>query len=809
MHRCLLPHALPARARCVPNFLALKNRPPPFPWRQTLPLRRFSTATEERRPDERAAPLDSYGSNPSENTSSVADRSQESQGEQEGNDDALDFILEGYEAQPARSTGAARRARIVDSLSAYEAYMEGQKSQAAPKRRTGRSGPARTRSVMKKPKTHSRKPKKQLPKTIPRRYRLEHALRQLPRVPSLWARPRWVSITSMSQTSAHALSRVWNHNYAMAQNVYDSHQREGKVMQDTPMLDPHAPDWVEAVAQRMAENQDLDLKSLASEHDMNAHLIWAHIALWMLHHDKDCLVEFLLATASSAPGLWVADCLQVLVAHYTKSQGDDTVQQIQKLHKIFCTFAESPNGQRTEFDGRFVRLLLPYCTPAQVSDMYRAIRLGELRIHRNTLMHLTTYFAKHDHFHQALNVLLDAHAAGAPVRSYAFRSNCTTLLRKSMDQPGGLRVCLRIVDNLVKIGVHFNTRLCNIIILNAVEAGDLKTAHDIYHSLAEHNMKPDVYTFAILLKGCKHDIDNADALQQTITAAIEKVGISKNAILPCEILHCLALHHTRNNGETAWPTICEAYAEIYELEPMARLGLPMPPTIISNPRAKTPRPAPAQAIGIMLRTYLQLAIDGRLSTTRLQNIYKHYQQLVATDTQPFSSTAKSTHCYNAFLAAFTKRKSTLIDAAGVIKDMQKGAAASPPTSPAPDVQSWSIFLHGFTQHGKMALAEQVLTHMRKQGLEPNTVTWNTLLSGHAGQQNYEGTLDAMLRLDATGMAWDEFTYGGLRRFRDSVKLKELTDRRGGNFRLDFTSDLKHGLGARLNEAAHEAAEVAG
>jgi pentatricopeptide repeat protein len=120
---------------------------------------------------------------------------------------------------------------------------------------------------------------------------------------------------------------------------------------------------------------------------------------------------------------------------------------------------------------------------------------------------------------------------------------------------------------------------------------------------------------------------------------------------------------------------------------------------------------------------------------------------------------------------------------------------------APDVQSWSIFLEGFTRHGQLKLAEQVLTYMRGKGLEPNSVTWNTLLAGYASQQDFDGMLGAMRRLDASGHAWDEWTYNGLRRYRNAEQLKGVMERRAQTMQLDFTDDLKQGLGARLSKEA--------
>lgn len=605
----------------------------------------------------------------------------------------------------------------------------------------------------------------------------------------------------MGKPSPYALSRIWNYNYALAQNEFDRLQHNDTKMKKPPLLDPRAAELVEIVTQRMADNEEINLKGLANKHDMEKSSVWAHVVLWMLHYDKDCLVEFLLATGKAfSPGPWVADCLQVLAAHYARSQEVDTVEYVQKLNKIFCMLSENPSGKEISFDGRYVRLVLPYSTTADIIELHRAIRIGEFKVHANTLMHITSYFAKHDHFHQALDVLLDAHRGGVSVSSYPFRSNCSTLLRKSMNLPGGLRVCLRIVDNLAKIGVQLNTRLCNVIILNAVEAGDVKTARDIYQSLLDNKVKADKYTFALLLKACKLNIDDAETLNHTITGAIEGVNVSRNPVVAIEILHCLAMHHTRNSGEDAWSTICQAYAQIFELDAIVELGLPIAPSVQSTPRTKPPMPVPPQAIGIMLRAYLQLVSSGHGSTSRSETIYQRYIALVENGRNPFASTALQSYCYNAFLAVFIKNKRTLINAAQVIKDMQRLSATSPPMATPPDVQSWSIFLEGFTRHGQLKLAEQVLTYIRSKGLEPNSITWNTLLAGYADQQDFEGLLDAMDRSEQSGHAWDEWTYNGLRRFRNAEKLKDAMKRRGKAIHLDFTSDLKEGLGARLSEA---------
>lgn len=794
MHRCLLPHALPARARCVPDFLAL-NRPSPSRWRTTLPWRCYNTTVEENRADDTLQIPVSDSAEPLDTTIAPVSSS-DSFDNKQTDEDALDFILDGYETKPTPPTRATKEDRIRENFAKYDSHVRIRGRDAG----TGKT-PSTRRARGGKPKPFRKAP-------VTKTSHLERALIKAPRAPALWGRPRYVSMATMGQETFGALERVWNYNYARAQNEFDKRQesRHGKANRELPLLDPRAAEWVELVTERMSNNQDPDVQGLAKRHKIDKSSVWAHVALWMLHYDKDCLVEFLLATSGSySPGPRVADCLQVLGAHYVQSRSAETVLHIAKLNQVFCALKDNPTAKGMAFDGRFIRLVIPYSTTAQMIELHHTIKVGDFRVHANTLMHLTSYFAKHDRFHQALDILLDAHRSGASVQSYQFRSNCSTLLRKSMSLPGGLRICLRIVDNLAKIGVLLNVRLCNIIILNAIEAGDVKTARDVYRSLLENGVKPDKHTHALLLKACKLNIDDADTLNQTITAAIEGVDLSRTPVVATEILHCLALHHTRNNVNAAWSTICQAYAQIFKLEPLVQLGLPIPPSTQSVDHAKKIKRVPVHAIGIMLRTYLQLIQDGQGPAGRAQPIYQRYRQLVDDRTEPFASLAMTSYCYNAFLGTFTKNRRTLINAAEVIKDMQRASAESPPKSVAPDVQSWSIFLDGFSHHRQLRLAEQVLTYMRSKGMDPNAVTWNSLLKGYAGEQDMEGLLSAVNRIDEHGHSWDEWTYGGLRRFRNSEQLKLAMDKRRpkATAQLDFTSELKDGIGERLSEAAEQ------
>lgn len=99
----------------------------------------------------------------------------------------------------------------------------------------------------------------------------------------------------------------------------------------------------------------------------------------------------------------------------------------------------------------------------------------------------------------------------------------------------------------------------------------------------------------------------------------------------------------------------------------------------------------------------------------------------------------------------------------------------------------------------MQLAEQVLTYMRKQGIEPNTVTWNSLVKGYANAQDVGNVAEVLREMEMGGLVWDVWTHKGLRNLRGREGLEERMRRLRVVEQLDFSGELKVGLGERFGE----------
>lgn len=572
-------------------------------------------------------------------------------------------------------------------------------------------------------------------------------------------------------------SSVWNKNHARLQFQYDS-KLQGKPLKDvTPILNSQAEEWATAILE--TEDDTANIESYQSRFKTPWRTLWLHSMQWILHNSVEDAPKFLKITHTQPypPSSWVADTLQYLAARLGHGSLESDGYSFDTLIDLFCVLSKRPNSPSLVSPGSFLSLLLPRCSAEQVQRLLTTIREQRVEVHWRTLLQFSGRLARLGHFEEALGVLLDAASAGADIDSQQFKSNCAIILRKSIEQHDGLRVSLRIVSNLVSLGVKLNIQLCNILVLNAVEAGDLKTAFSVYNSLVEHGIQADKYTHAILLKGCKSAIEDSQTLNETIRRAIEGIDILKAPIVATEILHALYLHHFHHYPDRAFSMLAEAYSQLFHTGALRSIGILSPQLNLSTANLQEPTLA---AIGIMFNAYLRQYQDSsyQQGDRSAYALYLRFRDRVNEGKSPFTRLCETDHVANAFIMAFTQSQFTLQHALEVIQDIQRPITASSPkpddqapmqdltiTPSPPTVQTWSILLNGFTKHGKMNAAEQVLDFMRHKGIEPNQVSWNTLINGYAGVQDADGAIGAVRRMQDQGWRVNEITRRAMGRLR--------------------------------------------
>ena len=124
------------------------------------------------------------------------------------------------------------------------------------------------------------------------------------------------------------------------------------------------------------------------------------------------------------------------------------------------------------------------------------------------------------------------------------------------------------------------------------------------------------------------------------------------------------------------------------------------------------------------------------------------------------------------------------------------------TPPKPDVHTWSILLKVFMDHRQPRAAEKVLSMMSERRITPSQVTWNSLALGYARLQDTARTVDVLRRLEAAGLAADEFTMSALglvRNRRALIDAMKRTEFQLAGVNRQFLDDLRSDLEKVVSE----------
>jgi pentatricopeptide repeat protein len=112
----------------------------------------------------------------------------------------------------------------------------------------------------------------------------------------------------------------------------------------------------------------------------------------------------------------------------------------------------------------------------------------------------------------------------------------------------------------------------------------------------------------------------------------------------------------------------------------------------------------------------------------------------------------------------------------------------PHIPPKPDVRTWSVLLKIFMNQHQTRAAEKVFTMMQEKGVEPNFVTWTSLVNGYARLQDAKNTVDAISRMERSGLEVDLQPLTLMFKIRNRRRLLELMGRKR-NIKIEPGADF--------------------
>lgn len=610
------------------------------------------------------------------------------------------------------------------------------------------------------------------------RYHRDFALR-LEGFKSANTRNKYISLGSRHGRVASSYSTAWNVRYTQLVKRYNkdagqskSPEERGLGREERPIKDP----WARHIAATAALDIDRFRKVWANIGREKKRSTWPIIMHWAMSHHPERALAILSVTLMNIhytpPPYAVADSLDFLACIFLKNASQPDPVQVIRIRRVVSFHLERSHYQTDTYRGvtqRTIFLLTKHCHGLQQLRLYQTLRKCNTWLHTNTLLHLMESFVDVGELVKAMEILRRIVKSEADLNSLQVRKGCGRLLRVSSESEDNHRLNYRIRSNILvemlELGVPPNLMMYNVVMLNAVEAGEMQFAYNIYEMIKTSKFDADGYTYSILLKGIKHGMDE-HFVSKLFQRAKDAGLLSQDPYLIGQLLYITYLYRPHHEGFSAFDELVPIYEQYMDIQPLKDLGLLRDRTDkTSRSQVEVIQPTPP-VLGIMITAYLM----QHRESDHIPALYARYHELVEGGHLCVAPLAETDYTANVFLKTLGRRRENLPLCTTIFEHMLKAPASSTIKYAAPTVQTWTILLAAFMGHRQVAAGEKVLRMMRDRGMEPNQVTWNTLLGGYAGMQDVEGTMGAMRRMEKEGYVVEKETMEALGRVVDRREL---------------------------------------
>ncbi|VZI21884.1 unnamed protein product [Fusarium fujikuroi] len=471
----------------------------------------------------------------------------------------------------------------------------------------------------------------------------------------------------------------------------------------------------------------------------------------------------------------------------------------------------------------------------QAVEMLQILQKSGIKLHRNTLLHFARNLASSSTYKtKAFELLREIADKGHDLNSAGFASVVTTLLLSRQAKNGWSTSDesfppQRALEYFLERGFSPNLINFTSLVESLCLQGDIAEAVRLPLLLAENGVELDQRCYTTVFRGAKASLKASNvqlALDVARAAKAPYVDVLNNT------LHSIFYFAEMESRERQYPSpwtvpifgsMLRIYAKKFDLEPLQWLLPDTLPLILSHedvdgiekfrsgPRREwgfrttivpvvneffereAPRQKPnAETLAIMLRAYIKtlyrpydLMSFYSYFKSRLEEhgAEKNWGRELVED--------QGSVVHDTLIQVMLGQKSLLRPALQVFGDMLRGTltskmkeegieATSPPDGiqahPAPSLFTFTILLHGLLMRKEKMLGEQMLQVMREHNLEPNDVTWNTLVKGYASMQNLSQTVGTLQDLEAAGYKPDAYTFKAFSRLKDQTRALETMEK---------------------------------
>ncbi|OLN82219.1 Protein Rf1, mitochondrial [Colletotrichum chlorophyti] len=503
------------------------------------------------------------------------------------------------------------------------------------------------------------------------------------------------------------------------------------------------------------------------------------------------------------PGYAVKDAVHFLAKWQSRLYGQEHTNHASSLCDLLIEFVNETPSNHIRLRQNTIYSICKSVDIDRVESLYHCLVGKGHKLHAHTLLHLASQFAHHQtHRELALQLAIQAiEFNGADLNSKQWSSLCTSILtikpedvKKNEDFSAADAFGLLLEHGFVPNMVNYTAVIRSLCLTSQVW-----TAWEVFQVMRRHHIEPDSVIWSTLLDGGKRAL-SASTIERVVqgVAAHDAIDVPFLNDLLFSVLHFSEAEardrqKSRPGAVPAFGPMLHFYAKVFPLAPLQALvpmdltryldasnGMELPadwelprqlfPALDTAMSAVPEKLNPTGAtLGIMFIAY----VKSLSQPINLISLYAYFRQLVSNGSPVATNFVreKGTFVYDAVIKALCEHPGMLRAALDIIGDMLKDTleernkgtggsaadAATAPLHPPPSVYTWSILVHGFMFHKEKASGERILTTMRQHGVEPNLVTWNTLVAGYARNQDVNKTVQSLQRLEAAGLEADDYT----------------------------------------------------
>lgn len=510
------------------------------------------------------------------------------------------------------------------------------------------------------------------------------------------------------------------------------------------------------------------------------------------------------------PRTAIADIIHCIMIHYfhnAKSKESENPMGI--AIRITNILNSIPSSLVLPLSDHCLFLLLSNLPGEYLEDLYVYLSQNNAKLSIWTIMQICSRLAKAGHLNFAFEAVQKLTRTNCHLNKSNTLSVFTSVLHQSNLDPEAQVNTSRIFQYLISSGVKPNIFLFNVVLHSLIKNQEPQSAWNFYERMSMESIEPDVTTYSILLNDAKKRADTP-AIKR-IVQIIRKHGKTSGHIIT-DLIHAIFILHQKSlsqskssvknseNPQAIFNQMLQIYIEYFKLDQLFILIPGLSDAYKPYSSLESIKPLwdpPAPTLCVMVTGFL-----GIVDSSGAKKFYENFKTLVRTGNPAVASLVKTTYIYNVILMCFYKFEDRAKDAPDVIANMlsydqeitindpsfgktscssvvleTQKKVTSPnnccviPHSPAkPDVYTWSILVKIFMRLRQTRSAEKVLSMMVRRNIQPEMVTWTSLIAGYARMQDPIMTANAVQRFEEAGFESDDHIHRVLSKIWHQNKL---------------------------------------